>query len=137
MVNKTEQNKMNAQAKPVLNATKKSFLKEITSRCSAASPTIRNTKERFSYLSYSAKLNGQSEYGAESYLKGLGFVSKDIPSTGGSSRGDFSSDAYGLNLTHPNGVTVSVSSWFGGGEAPTFNISVSGTEEQLAKLLAK
>lgn len=128
---------MNAQAKPALNATKKSFLKEITSRCDAASPTIRNTKERVSYLSYSAKLNGQSEYGAEAYLKGLGFVSKDIPSTGGSSRGDFSSDAYGLNLTHPNGVSISVSSWFGGGEAPTFNITVSGSEEKLAELLKK
>lgn len=128
---------MNAQAKPVLNATKKAFLKEITSRCDASTPSVRNTKERFSYLSYSAKLNGQREYGAETYLKGLGFVSKDIPSTGGSSRGDFSSDAYGLNLTHPSGVTVCVNSWFGGGESPTFNITVSGTEEQLAKLLAK
>lgn len=128
---------MNAQAKPVLNATKKSFLKEITSRSSASAPTVRNTKDRGYSMSYSARLNGQKEYGAETYLKGLGFVSKDIPSTGGSSRGDFSSDAYGMTLTHPSGVSVTVNSWFGGGSDPTFNISVSGSEELLAKLLAK
>lgn len=128
---------MNAQTKPALNATNKAFLKEITSRCDASAPSVRNTKERSNSVRYSAKLNGQREFGAEVYLKGLGFVGKDVASTGGSSRGDFSSDSYGLNLTHPSGVTVQVTSWFGGGESPTFNISVDGSEDKLAALLAK
>ena len=128
---------MNAKAKPVLNATKKSFLKEITSRCGSPAPTVRNVKERSYGVYYSVKLNDQNAFSTESYLKGLGFVSEDVKSTGGSSRGDFSSDAYGLILKHPDGVSVTVNSWFGGGSDPTFNISVSGTEEQLAKLLEK
>jgi len=127
---------MNAQAKPVLNATKKAFLKAITSRCEATAPTVRNTKDRDYYMTYSVRLNGQKQYGAEAYLKSLGFVGKEAASTGGSSRGDFSSDRYGIDMKHHNGVSVSVTSWFGGGEAPTFNITVSGSEEQLAELLA-
>lgn len=112
---------------------KLAFLKEIAARCNGSRPTVRNTLENPGGLTYKVKVSGTNDYGAEQYLKSLGFVSSNVKSTGGSTRGDFSSDAYGINLTHPNGVKVTCRSWFGG-EKPTFSITIQGSEEQIAAL---
>lgn len=124
-----------AKAKPAFNKVQLDFLKEISLRCNAPRPSVRNTSESVGGLTYTVKVADTKDYGAEHYLKSLGFTSTNIKSTGGSTHGDFSSDAYGINLSHPSGVKVTCGSWFGG-EKPTFSITITGTEAQIAALTA-
>jgi hypothetical protein len=124
---------MTAAAKPAFNKVKLAFLKEIAKLCNGSRPSVKNTRETMTSMSYKVKVTDTKDYGAERYLQSLGFVSANIKPTGGSTHGDFSSDAYGINLTHPNGVKVTCGSWFGG-EKPTFSITITGTAEQIAQL---
>lgn len=127
---------MTVATKPTLNKVKLAFLKQLVELCDGPRPSVRNTSEAWGKMSYTVKVNNTKDYGAERYLQSLGFTSTNIKSTGGSTRGDFSSDAYGINLTHPSGVKVTCGSWFGG-EKATFSISIDGTEEQIAALTSE
>jgi hypothetical protein len=104
------------------------FVDAIANVCGAPRSTVRNTKED-RLVDYSTKLNRAQESNARPFLMKLGFKDKFIPSTGGSTFGDFSSDVYGSNYYHPNGAWVSVFSSFRADPA-TFNIIFDGTEEQ-------
>lgn len=122
-----------AKVKPSFNKVKLAFLKELAERSSAPRPTVRTISETSYSISYTCGVNDSNPYAAERHLKSLGFVATPVASTGGSTRGDFSSDAYGLNYTHPNGVKVSCGTWFGC-EKPTFSIHIEGTEAQIAAI---
>jgi hypothetical protein len=125
-----------AAVKPVFNKIKLKFLKELAELSDAPRPTVRTIRETSTSISYTCLVNDSNSYSAENHLKSLGFIPTPVKSTGGSMRGDFSSDAYGINYTHPNGVQVSCSAWFGC-EKPTFTISIVGTPEQIEALTAK
>jgi hypothetical protein len=127
---------MTAAAKPTFNKVQLAFLKTIAELCNGSRPSVKNTRETSDGLSYTVRVTDTNDYGAQRYLLSLGFTSANVKSTGGSTRGDFSSDAYGINLSHPSGVNVTCGSWFGG-KKPTFSISITGTEAQIAALTAE
>lgn len=108
---------------------------EIARRCGFAKPTVKNTTNSGSGLSYSSNLNHTSQHaGASEYLKSLGFVKADIRADGGSSRGDFSSDTYGAKFKHPSGIEVTVSESFRD-RKPKSEIYIRGSSSAIEEIL--